>query len=187
MELARELRWSLVGVLVCIMGELLCHAMASSSYNRRVILEPFLLDVAGNYVVWFLYRAIARLILSRFWTKWYVRRAIDASFVGFLILAWISFTPEWGRHYSNEQRAVGDKLSRIRADGYPRSQFYLASEKVWHQYWDLSHLMDELWFVNNFGHFVILPAFTVLCFGYTMDRNKQQKSKSALQSSQTTV
>ncbi len=187
MELARELRWSLVCVLICIVGELLCHAMASSSYDRRVILEPFLHGVALNFGLWFLYRAYVRLIFRKVWTKWYVRRAIDASFFGFLVLAWMSFTPEWGRHYSNEQRAVGDKLSRMRAAGYPSSQFYLSSEKVWHQYCDLSHLMDDLWFVENFGIFVILPACSVLCIGYTMERNKHEKSKSGLQSSQTTV
>ncbi|HEY9776189.1 MAG TPA: hypothetical protein V6C81_20675 [Planktothrix sp.] len=171
-ELARELRWSLIPIVVCVLGELLCHETASSSYYRRVLLEPFLLDVAANFVLWFLFRAIARLVLNQFWNKWYIRRAIDASFVGFLVLGWMAFTPEWGRHYSSEQRSIGDKLSLMRAAGYPNSKFYVASENVWHQYCGLSFLMDNMWFVDNFGSFVVLPAFVVLCFGYAMERNK---------------
>lgn len=146
-------------------------------FFQNPLFLPFMLLIAiSPFVAWFIYRTVARFILKRVWTKWYVRRAIDASFVGLIVLYSISFWNGWGNHYSDAQRLTGKTIRSLTDIAYQtHSPLHPASEKLWGQYWDLSFLLDCQWFVNNFGNYVVLPPCVIVAIGYTIERNKQEK------------
>jgi hypothetical protein len=110
-----------------------------------------------------------------------VRRAIDTSFLGLLVLLCMSFMHDWDLRYSPEQRAVGNEIDSLRdATYYSHSPYYQASEKLYQQYWSMSSLLEWQWRVDNFSNFVILPACVMLAVGYTVERNKREKRMNTL-------
>ncbi len=142
-------------------------------------IEFLLLVTITPFVAWFCYRAVGRLILGRSWKEWYVRRAIDVSFLGLLALAWVSFVHKPGAHISPDQRVTGDKIDKLRERTYDRhSIYYPQSEKLYQQYWELEPLMDWQYFVDNFARYVVLPTGAILFAGYSIQRRRKKKDRS---------
>lgn len=140
--------------------------------------EILLIALITPFVSWFIFRFTARFIFKPVWKYWYVRRAIDVSFIGCLVLLWVSFVHDWGLHYTPEQHAIHEKLYDLRDVAYQtHSRDYPASERLYQQYWGLSQLQDWEWFLDHLGRYVALPAVTVLASGYVIERQKNKQSQ----------
>ncbi|HEY9733945.1 MAG TPA: hypothetical protein V6C89_18700 [Drouetiella sp.] len=148
--------------------------------------SPFLLPLAllvfsSPVLAWFLFSRVAKFALRRFWAKWYVRRAVDVSFVGIVVLCWVSFLQGGhGAHYSDGQRIIGDRIRSVSDHLYEtHSPYEATAEKLYAKYWDLDILLNCRWFLENFGSYVILPASALFAIGYTIERSIQAKSNAS--------
>lgn len=108
------------------------------------------------------YRWLTSLLLNRFWGKWYVRRAVDVSIIGFLLLVFTSISYE-----NTSSRLIADKLG-------PES-YSLVIEKHSKEFYRLNNLMVLEWFVENFGNYVVLPPLSVVAIGIAIERSKRNR------------
>lgn len=147
-------------------------------FQSPLFLPLLLLALLSPFLAWFVYSKIAKFAFRRFWTKWYVRRAVDVSFVGFLVLFSLSFLQGGnGNHYSDDQRLVGERIRSFRALLYEtHSPYEGKSEKLYSEYWDLDFLLNCQWFLDNLGSFVLVPTGALVAMGYTIERSKQTKA-----------
>ena len=146
-------------------------------FQSPLFLPLALLVLISPFLAWFVYSRVAKLVLHRFWAKWYVRRAVDISFVGLFVLCSLSFLQGGhGAHYSDDQQIVGDKIRTFRDLLYDiQSPYEATAEKLYAKYWDIDFLLNCQWFLDNLGSYVILPAGAIVAIGYTIDRSKQAK------------
>lgn len=112
------------------------------------------------------YRSCASFLLNKLWKKWYIRRAVDASIVGFFALVYSA-----GAYESVSSGYIADVVG-------PRGYDLIATTR---EFWNLNYLLVLQWFVNNFGNYVIYPAFSLTAIGYVIERSRQQQVIPAVQ------
>jgi hypothetical protein len=105
-----------------------------------------------------LYRTLAKLLLKGFWKKWYIRRSVDVSIVGFFALIYSACSYE---HVSSN--LIADLLG-------PEGYNLMACTR---EFWNLNYLLVFEWFVNNFGTYVIFPPFSIVAIGFAIEKTKQ--------------
>jgi hypothetical protein len=101
----------------------------------------------------FIYRSIAKLLFRKLWGKWYVRRAIDTSFIGLCLLL---IQSGWS-HMPEEMVAQIPNISSFR-NAYAS------------KYIQLDTLMNFKWLLDNLALYTVLPAFAVAFIGYSIER-----------------
>jgi hypothetical protein len=109
----------------------------------------------------FIYRSIAKLLFRKLWGKWYVRRAIDTSFIGLCLLLILIIT-SGGSHMPEEMVAqIRPIISSVHGH-YPSQYFYLET------------LTDFKWLLDNLALYTLLPAFAVAFIGYSIERGTEK-------------
>ncbi len=97
--------------------------------------------------------------------KWYIRRAVDASIIGFFALVY------FGCAY--ERVSSGYIADVVGPQGYD----LIASTR---EFLNLNNLLVLQWFVNNVGNYVIYPAFAITVIGFAIERTRQQQATASV-------
>jgi hypothetical protein len=148
-------------------------------FQSPLFLALALLILISPVLAWFVFSRVAKFVLRRFWAKWYVRRALDVSFVGLVVLCSLTFLQGGhGAHYSDDQRLIGERIRSFRDLLYKtQSPYEATTEKLYAKYWDLDFLLNCQWFLDNLGSFVVVPASALVAIGYTIERSKHTRVK----------
>jgi hypothetical protein len=110
------------------------------------------------------YRSIVGAILKNHWHLWCVRRAVDASIMGLMLLfAGPTFSILKPDQYMLEQ---------LKADLFESRQARNVDVSKLSAYNRLEELINMQWLLDHLAPLVVLPAAIVFMAGYSIERKK---------------
>jgi len=114
------------------------------------------------------YRSIAGLILQNHWHWWYVRRAVDASIVGLIIL----FAGPMFSLLKPDKHV----LEKLKTSLFESHHVRELDVRTLNAYNNFEELINMQWLLDHLVPLVVLPAGIVFMAGYSVERKKHGKS-----------